>query len=77
MTVGLIILAAIVIFVLSGIKVVNQYQRGVVLTLGKFSGRARTRASYRFTGHSNDDASLIYARRRLTCRSKRLLLKIT
>jgi SPFH/Band 7/PHB domain protein len=37
MTVGLIILAAIVIFVLSGIKVVNQYQRGVVLTLGKFS----------------------------------------
>ena len=38
MTVGLIILAAIVIFVLSGIKVVNQYQRGVVLTLGRFSG---------------------------------------
>lgn len=38
MTVGLIILAAIVIFVLSGIKVVNQYQRGVALTLGKFSG---------------------------------------
>ena len=38
MTVGLIILAAIVIFVLSGIKVVNQYQRGVVLTLGKFTG---------------------------------------
>ena len=38
MTVGLIILAAIVIFVLSGIKVVNRYQRGVVLTLGKFSG---------------------------------------
>lgn len=38
MTVGLIILAAIVIFVLSGIKVVNQYQRGVVPTLGKFSG---------------------------------------
>lgn len=38
MTVGLIILAAIVIFVLSGIKVVNQYQRSVVLTLGKFSG---------------------------------------
>lgn len=38
MTVGLIILAAIVIFVLSGIKVVNQYQCGVVLTLGKFTG---------------------------------------
>ena len=38
MTVGLIIFAAIVIFVLSGIKVVNQYQCGVVLTLGKFSG---------------------------------------
>jgi regulator of protease activity HflC (stomatin/prohibitin superfamily) len=26
------------IFVLSGIKVVNQYERGVMLTLGKFSG---------------------------------------
>lgn len=26
------------IFVLSGIKVVNQYERGVVLTLGRFSG---------------------------------------
>lgn len=26
------------IFVLSGLKVVNQYQRGVVLTLGKFTG---------------------------------------
>ena len=26
------------IYVLSGIKVVNQYQRGVVLTLGKFTG---------------------------------------
>ncbi len=28
----------IVIFVLSGIKVINQYERGVVLTLGRFSG---------------------------------------
>lgn len=26
------------VFVLSGLKVVNQYQRGVVLTLGKFTG---------------------------------------
>ena len=38
MTLGLIILAAIMIFVLSGIRVVNQYQRGVVLTLGRFTG---------------------------------------
>lgn len=29
---------AIGIFILSGIKVVNQYERGVVLTLGKFTG---------------------------------------
>ncbi len=29
---------AIVAFVLGGIKVVNQYERGVVLTLGKFTG---------------------------------------
>lgn len=28
----------IVIFLLSGIKVINQYERGVVLTLGKYSG---------------------------------------
>lgn len=28
----------VVIFVLSGIKVINQYERGVVLTLGRFSG---------------------------------------
>lgn len=29
---------AVAIFVLSGLKVVNQYQRGVILTLGKFTG---------------------------------------
>ncbi len=28
----------VVILILSGIKVINQYERGVVLTLGKFSG---------------------------------------
>lgn len=28
----------VVIFVLSGIKVINQYERGVVLTLGRFTG---------------------------------------
>ena len=32
------ILIAVGLFVLSGIKVVNQYERGVVLTLGKFTG---------------------------------------
>lgn len=32
------IIVIIVIFILSGIKVINQYQRGVVLTLGKFTG---------------------------------------
>lgn len=37
---GILIFALIVagLFVLSGIKVVNQYQRGVILTLGKFTG---------------------------------------
>lgn len=36
---GLVVLIIIVvIFILSGIKVINQYERGVVLTLGKFSG---------------------------------------
>jgi regulator of protease activity HflC (stomatin/prohibitin superfamily) len=33
-----IVIAAAVIFVLSGIKIVNQYERGVVLTLGRFTG---------------------------------------
>ncbi|HCR55489.1 TPA: hypothetical protein DIV49_00805 [Candidatus Saccharibacteria bacterium] len=32
------VLIAIAIFVLSGIKVINQYERGVVLTLGRFTG---------------------------------------
>jgi len=29
---------AFVIFILSGLKIVNQYERGVILTLGKFTG---------------------------------------
>lgn len=33
-----IVLIAFIILVLSGIKVINQYERGVVLTLGRFSG---------------------------------------
>lgn len=33
-----IVLIATIIFVLSGIKVINQYERGVVLTLGRYSG---------------------------------------
>lgn len=28
----------VLLFILSGIKVINQYERGVILTLGKFSG---------------------------------------
>ena len=33
-----IIVIVVVLFVLSGLKVINQYERGVILTLGKFSG---------------------------------------
>lgn len=33
-----IIIIVVGIFILSGLKVINQYQRGVVLTLGKFTG---------------------------------------
>ena len=33
-----IIIIAVGLFILSGLKVVNQYQRGIVLTLGKFTG---------------------------------------
>lgn len=32
------LLAIVVIFILSGLRVINQYERGVVLTLGKFTG---------------------------------------
>lgn len=32
------IVIIVVIFILSGLKVVNQYQRGIVLTLGRFTG---------------------------------------
>lgn len=32
------IIAVVVIFILSGIKVINQYERGVILTLGRYTG---------------------------------------
>ena len=32
------IIIAVIIFILAGIKIVDQYERGVVLTLGKFTG---------------------------------------
>jgi regulator of protease activity HflC (stomatin/prohibitin superfamily) len=32
------LIVVVVIFILSGIKVINQYERGVMLTLGRFSG---------------------------------------
>ena len=38
MEIVLWVLVAVGIFILSGIKVINQYERGVVLTLGRFSG---------------------------------------
>lgn len=37
-TIIIILIVAAVLFILSGLKVVNQYERGVVLTLGKFTG---------------------------------------
>lgn len=35
---GFVIIIAVVIFILSGIKIINQYERGVVLTLGRYTG---------------------------------------
>jgi regulator of protease activity HflC (stomatin/prohibitin superfamily) len=32
------VVIVVIIFILSGLKVINQYQRGVVLTLGKYTG---------------------------------------
>lgn len=37
-TVLIFIGIVVILFILSGIKVINQYERGVVLTLGKFTG---------------------------------------
>lgn len=37
-TILFLIIFVVIIFILSGIKVINQYERGVVLTLGRFSG---------------------------------------
>lgn len=34
----LIIIVCLVVFILAGLKVINQYERGIVLTLGKYSG---------------------------------------
>lgn len=38
MELSILIVIIIVVYVLAGIKIVKQYERGVVLTLGKFSG---------------------------------------
>ena len=38
MELGVFIGIIVLLFIISGIKVINQYERGVVLTLGKFSG---------------------------------------
>lgn len=35
---GVLLLTFIIFLILSGIKIINQYERGVVLTLGKFTG---------------------------------------
>lgn len=40
------LLIVVVIFLLAGIKIVNQYERGVVLTLGKFSGMRQPGLKY-------------------------------
>lgn len=35
---GFFLILVIVIFILAGIKIINQYERGVVLTLGRYTG---------------------------------------
>lgn len=35
---GVFLLIVIVIFILAGIKIINQYERGVILTLGRYTG---------------------------------------
>jgi regulator of protease activity HflC (stomatin/prohibitin superfamily) len=35
---GIFLIILVIIFVLSGIKIINQYERGVILTLGRFTG---------------------------------------
>jgi regulator of protease activity HflC (stomatin/prohibitin superfamily) len=35
---GLLLIIALLVLVLSGIRIINQYERGVILTLGRYSG---------------------------------------
>jgi regulator of protease activity HflC (stomatin/prohibitin superfamily) len=35
---GVVLLIVVLFFIISGIKIINQYERGVVLTLGKYTG---------------------------------------
>lgn len=34
----LVVVISVALFIIAGIKVVNQYERGVILTLGRFTG---------------------------------------
>lgn len=38
MEIGIFVIIAAVVFLLAGIKIINQYERGVVLTLGRYTG---------------------------------------
>ena len=71
-----IIIITVVIFVLSGIKVVNQYERGVVLTLGRYTG-LRDPGLRVVVPISSASFVLIFVQCQLTCQSRRLLRRIT
>lgn len=69
------IVIVVAIFVLSGIKVINQYERGVVLTLGRFSGIRNP--GLRIVSQSFSVLfGLIFVVHRSMSLSKRLLRKI-
>ena len=54
-SVSLIPVALIVLWFLSGIRIVNEYEQGVVLRLGRFAGRPHRRAQVDHPVHRPDD----------------------
>ena len=51
--------AVIALYVLASLRVLKQYERGVVFLLGKIRGRPRTRAHAHLQPHPTDDARIL------------------
>ena len=75
---GLVImlLVLLAIYIGSGIKVVNQYERGIILTLGKYTGTKEPGLRIVWPGFQKW-REWTFVQRRLMYQSKRSSLRIT